>query len=349
MRCFWLKQLAVVATVCCGTVAYSQQVEDFDFATMQLEVNYAGFPSVADTAGYRTLKERLRSEVVNNQCKGYMAAAELVGWFGDCHLWLGDRDKSLSLPYLRHRKPTTKADGYAPQYTAKKIDPQLFLIRIPSFDETKSQVDSAVAAYRASGCPYLVVDVRGNGGGQDGSYRSLRSLLYDRPGSVDGAELRNTPEHRAYFKQSFSPRFDALVAAMEQSDSVFYPLTARQWTITYDSIEEYPKKAALIIDDQVASSGEQFMLETRASSGRTTIYGRDNTLGCLDLSNVRRVELPSKEAHIYVPMSRSYRLPNRGIDRTGIAPDVRITLPYPKQLTDNLDPWVIWVAKELKR
>jgi hypothetical protein len=33
---------------------------------------------------------------------------------------------------------------------------------------------------------------------------------------------------------------------------------------------------------------------------------------------------------------------------TGISPDVRITLPYPKQLIDNIDEWVLWVAEDLK-
>jgi len=37
------------------------------------------------------------------------------------------------------------------------------------------------------------------------------------------------------------------------------------------------------------------------------------------------------------------------VDPTGIAPDVRIPLPYPKRLTDNIDEWVLWVAKDLKR
>ena len=51
---------------------------------------------------------------------------------------------------------------------------------------------------------------------------------------------------------------------------------------------------------------------------------------------------------ITIAMSRSLRLPDRGIDETGIAPDVRITLPYPKVLTDNLDEWVLFVAKTLE-
>ena len=51
-----------------------------------------------------------------------------------------------------------------------------------------------------------------------------------------------------------------------------------------------------------------------------------------------------------VPVTRSKRIPaGRGIDREGIAPDVRIPLPLPRTLTDNVDPWVEWVAGDLKK
>jgi len=32
----------------------------------------------------------------------------------------------------------------------------------------------------------------------------------------------------------------------------------------------------------------------------------------------------------------------------GIAPDVLITLPIARKLTDNIDEWVQWVAEDLK-
>jgi hypothetical protein len=33
----------------------------------------------------------------------------------------------------------------------------------------------------------------------------------------------------------------------------------------------------------------------------------------------------------------------------GFKPDVMIPLPYPEQLTDNIDSWVLWVAKKMKK
>ena len=104
----------------------------------------------------------------------------------------------------------------------------------------------------------------------------------------------------------------------------------------------------LIIDNNVASAGEAMVLEIQASSKRTTVYGQDNTYGLLDISNCTEVELPYSKLFILIPVTVSHRLPDRGIDKTGIAPDVRLDIPYPTELTDNVDEWVLWVAEDLK-
>ena len=50
-----------------------------------------------------------------------------------------------------------------------------------------------------------------------------------------------------------------------------------------------------------------------------------------------------------LPTTRSCRVPEgRGIDSAGIAPDVRIPLPLPEVLTDNVDAWTLWVAEDMK-
>ena len=87
----------------------------------------------------------------------------------------------------------------------------------------------------------------------------------------------------------------------------------------------------------------------RAISKRTTIYGRENTYGCLDISNFRSVNLPYSTITITIPTTVSHRLPDRGIDKEGISPDVRLDLPYPTELTDNIDEWVLWIAQDLKQ
>ena len=45
----------------------------------------------------------------------------------------------------------------------------------------------------------------------------------------------------------------------------------------------------------------------------------------------------------------SHRLPDRGIDKEGISPDVQLDIPCPTELTDNVDEWVHWIAQNLKK
>ena len=124
----------------------------------------------------------------------------------------------------------------------------------------------------------------------------------------------------------------------------------KTYRIRYDSVSPRPRRAGLLIDGKVGSSGEQLVLEVRASSRRTTVYGQDNTLGCLDFSNCEILYFPQDSTRwMMLPTTRSCRISEgRGIDSAGIAPDVRIPLPLPEILTDNVDTWVRWVADDLK-
>ena len=50
-----------------------------------------------------------------------------------------------------------------------------------------------------------------------------------------------------------------------------------------------------------------------------------------------------------VPVTRSKRIPaGRGIDREDRSRRAH-PLPLPRTLTDNVDPWVEWVAGDLKK
>ena len=111
-----------------------------------------------------------------------------------------------------------------------------------------------------------------------------------------------------------------------------------------------PLKVAFIIDANNGSATEELLIQAKAISNRTSIYGKENTSGCLDYSSVRETTaLPHSKYPIFIPTARSCRLPDNGIDKTGIAPDFTIPIDYPQSLTDNLDEWTIWVAGELEK
>ncbi len=338
--------------------AFAQDIDkhlmDYDFAVNELENSYAGFQSYttgAKLSQYEILRDSLRIKVSKGEQHGYDAAAELFAWFGDFHLRCGGH----TAKYMKRTSQSyDEMEEYSPQSIATKVNDQTFLIRFPSCagdNPTLDWVKESVQKYLASGCSNLIIDIRGNGGGLDTYYLPYRELLYDKPGIIDGVELINSETNRAFIKEAATQMewLKAIYDNMEEhKDSTFVPLTHREVALTYDSISPLPLKAAIIIDGNVGSSGEQMLLDLRSCSSRTKFYGRDNTLGCLDFSNARNANLPYSNITMYIPMSRSCRLPDRGIDQTGIAPDVRINLPLPTKLTDNIDEWVFWVAQEME-
>ena len=73
-------------------------------------------------------------------------------------------------------------------------------------------------------------------------------------------------------------------------------------------------------------------------------------MGCIDTGNCQVFEFAHTPLIIQYSTTYSTRYEKgTAVDPTGIAPDVHIDLPYPKRLTDNIDEWVQWVAKDLKK
>lgn len=334
----------------------SKSIKDWEGAVYELEVNYAGFSTKTNTPAklkkYSKLKKRLNKQILKGR-KGYDAVGELYGWFGDSHLRTGLAEHS------KYRKTRTKhvssskgMDEYNPEAIAQKVDNETFLIRFPSCDGDPSLewVNQSVKDFQKSQCKYLIIDIRGNGGGQDTYYKPYLKLLYDKECLSKGVEIRNSDDNINYLKTQVErlPWLQEVIDKAQSSDEAFVPLV-EDFVIKYDTIHTYPIKAAIIIDSNVASSGEQMLLDIRGCSTRTKIYGKGNTLGCLDYSNIRRSDLKGSKITTWIPMTRSSRLPDEGIDETGIAPDVRISLPLPKVLSDNVDEWVLWIAEDMKK
>ena len=339
----------------------NQQLEDFDFAVKYVEDNYSGFSYwVVDStrADYEATKARLRGEVERGERPGWDAVSAYFGWFNDLHLSLHlnypDEDGELTVWNKYHKKSKNRIrywklmEEYNPQPVACKVTDKTFLIRFPSCGgnpDTK-WIKNSIKQFKKSQCENLIIDVRGNSGGNDGIFILYRQLLYDHEAYLAKPAYRNTPQNLAYLKKmGWNPIVHKL--ASENPNAEFLSL-GYDW-IRYKKVDKSLRKAAMIIDNRVASSGESIVLMVKASSYRTTVYGRDNTIGCLDFANVALLKLPNCGIGFQMPMSRDEGLPEAGIDATGIAPDVRIDLPLPSKLTDNIDEWVIWVAEQLEK
>ena len=343
----------------------SKEVKDnltcYEFGIYELENNYPGFEykvTNANRAEYEALKQELRDSIEAGKITGAVGVSELCAFMHDYHLGCPFRMWSDRYPM---NWPTYKEEmtEYNPQPVAQKLDDQTFLLRFPTCMGDSvyvSWVWGAVDEYRQSGCPNLIVDVRGNGGGQDWQYYPIYRLLYAQPGVTHGVALLNTQEIRDSLRAAAAyANSDFWIAKMDSAeahkDERWFPFEEHYFDkIVEEGVDPHrPQKTAIIIDRWVASSGEQFLIDTQAVAPDVRLYGRDNTLGCIDFSNERVVMLPDSVTTMNMPTTTSYRvIDGRLIDGIGIKPDVRIDLPLPEKLTDNVDEWVTWVAAKMK-
>jgi hypothetical protein len=209
------------------------------------------------------------------------------------------------------------------------LDGRTAALRLPSFDSTyKPVVDSLIAAHGSQlrSIPYLIIDVRGNGGGYTGSYASITPLVYSGPIHEYGTDVWTSPANVAYYHQlvrnSFLSAADRTVitsflAQAEQHVNQFVELSP-DTIIERDTVFSMPRRVAVLVDSACASSCEEFLLEVRQSS-KVTLMGT-HSRGMNDYGELRGVWLPGWR-RVSLPTNRK-RGPR--IDNVGIVPAVPI-------------------------
>lgn len=233
--------------------AISLSLKDYEGAVYEVENNYAGFSSKTSSPvkleEYLKLKEKLHKDILNGR-EGADAVGELYGWFGDYHLRTALAEHGKYRKTRKEYVSTTKGmREYNPQAIAQKVDSETFLIRFPSCEGDPSQewVNESIEAYKKSQCKYLIIDIRGNGGGQDTYYKPYLKLLYDRESLSKGVEIRNSKDNISYVKTQVErlPWLQEVVSNAENSNEDFIPLV-EDHIIKYDTIYSLPIKAAII-------------------------------------------------------------------------------------------------------
>ena len=332
-------------------------VTDFDSVVQIAEKDYAPFKfkvTKNNKKEYKNFKKSLVKDIKKQRRTWQDAVCAYVGWFDDYHFFpYGNDDIKANFKKYRRKQLDYNMlmDEYHPQLMSCKVDDDTWLIRFPSCSIEAKWMEQSVREYMESGCPNLIIDIRGNGGGQDDNYMPLMQLLYDTPDNKrDGSIMRYTAASIMRCEWTEEDLID-LGYPTDIAHAPEYVIKMEDgMSFQFDSICSLPKKAAIIIDNGNFSSAEQLILDARSASRRTKIYGRDNTAGCIDTGNCTYYIPTNRSIAIQYPTTYSTRW-EKGtcVDPTGIAPDVRITLPYPKRLTDNIDEWVLWVAEDMKK
>ncbi|MEL6628470.1 MAG: S41 family peptidase, partial [Bacteroidota bacterium] len=123
---------------------------------------------------------------------------EMAELIGNNHLMMGFITFERVRPTLA---PQPEIESYFRSIAAQdpyfeQINDQTTLLRIPSFSYSeKSKIDSVILTNKELilQTPNLIIDLRNNGGGSDGSFEELLPILYTNPIRTIGVEMLSTP------------------------------------------------------------------------------------------------------------------------------------------------------------
>lgn len=337
------------------TIARNKQ--DYAYLVAYTEANYAAFPAIMQAgygAPYQAMKDSFGAKIGSGEWGIKQAACEYVYWFNahfDAHFYV---DEYLFWQvYKRRDTPDYKhLMNYAPHAVSQRVNRKTWLLRVPSCagqNPTNEWVAQAVETFLQSGCKHLIIDLRGNSGGSDMIWIPLLPLLIDHQANMPETYwFRNTHANRYHPAMQ-----DGLLAIISDHDNPA-PSFLQVGADDDDEDEAIPAHDArihisFIIDRKTASSAETILRVARNYTDREryTIYGKENSAGAAETGNLFPFHLPNSRIQVFYPTTVSSVFLRDGQQNgaAGIAPDVRIELPYPDSLTDNVDSWVLDIAK----
>ena len=247
--------------------------------------------------------------------------------------------------------PPFAASVRQPVFSLEELDEQTLLLTIPTMNESyRKEFKDLIKANkkRFKTHPNLIIDCRGNGGGSDITYYPLRPFLYTKPMIFYYVQTYSTEDNnQKYFdlaknkdypwlwRMAFRKRAKKLQRQLGEyvgKKGTFKKKMGKKFS--------YPENVAILIDDDCASSCEQFILFARQSD-KVTLLG-ENTAGIKDYGNLHTLDFPNNRFRLHYPTTRYSSVDvDKGIDNIGIPPNVR--------LGEDTEDWVNFAREYLQK
>ena len=233
-------------------------------------------------------------------------------------------------------------DNEIEKVSTKKLSESTTLLTILSFDHTLYEKIKQVVISNQDDlltAPFLIIDLRSNGGGSDHSasilfkilgeaeYRSQYPAIYASSANIEGWEAYRSGMPNQAALEELNHKIEKMRAHPNQWVDMFDSNEGREF-ISGQDILATPQKVVILTDKNCGSSCEQFVLDARQNP-RVVTMGRPTT-GALDASNIMEKLSPSKKLVIYYASTYVHRPAGQEIDEIGIPPDISLARPQNK-------------------
>ena len=195
--------------------------------------------------------------------------------------------------FSKLNEPGNQKEDVKP-YEFKVLDAQTNYLRLSDFDGSlKAELNAFYEsiARDLSSKPYLVIDLRDNGGGDERCYFNLMPYLYTKPLTVDNVEVWVSPENIKRYEEA-AGKNTTLIERMKQAQPyTFIPQVenaVNTWKL--DSSTVYPRKVAVLFNRKTASSAEGLI--TYAMQSDKVITVGENSGGFIGYGNVMQTVTP---------------------------------------------------------
>lgn len=207
-------------------------------------------------------------------------------------------------------------------------------LRLPDFYSVeRSYVDSLLQSQhdKIIKSDIMIVDVRGNSGGNDATYFPVLPYVLSGPIEMPASgfwlseyNIQRVMDYKTgdpgkkvedYTKQE-KEDYDFMIA---NKGTAFFEYPKYSFTFKTDTLYSGPKKIVLLTDKETASSGETFVYRANQSE-KVVVYGQ-NTAGVVDGFNGLSKDIGCFEV-VFPSSYRAKDIKENPIDPYGIAPDV---------------------------
>jgi hypothetical protein len=210
----------------------------------------------------------------------------------------------------------------------EQLNSSTLYLQIPSFHSLYiNTIDSLISENKKKilSTENLIIDLRYNGGGSDASWSCILPIIFTNPFRQNSVNIFSTPANNRLY--TFAG--EEFIEKLNNNLGKFVLFDPDQYCITkFDTIYEYPKQVAILVNKYCGSATEQFLL-TAKQSKKVKIFGTV-TGGSLDFSNLNSAESPDQCFRLYFATLKRVDFEYYPVDNIGIQPDYYLDKNIPE-------------------